>query len=661
MRKTGKLTALVLAAAMVLGMAGCREKEPEPSAPTAETPTVQPSEAPAVPKQSFKAGTYTSEQMGHNDVVIIEATFSDNAITEVKVAQHAETPGICEKPIEEIPAAIVANQSLAVDTVTGATVISQAILDGVADCAQQAGGDVEALKSAAVAPTEKNGQDEELTTDVLVIGGGASGSSAALTALQAGAQVVLLEKTSTPVGAGTAGASIFAAGSRLQKADGNEVSEEWLYDQYMKTSNYQANGALVRSVIRRSGETVDWLLDNGVNLTNLPAGMQSGSLEMEKLNPATANAYVDGGIVAINHLHDEIRKAGGKVLYETPAHELLTDGGKVVGAVAQKADGGKLTVKAKSVVIATGGFTNNPEMLAEYFPNHDFGRSDVVGGAEGDGLRMAWAAGAGKTGVVAQCYGINPATPLGYIDPLRMPLLSGALFVNNQGTRFCNEFTLNEATAGSNVKRSMPNEELYCIFDQNLVETVAQKGIIGLTPDLGKTYEGVDKSYVEVGWPSNSLENAAMVSTPNDLSGHIDEMVAAGFIVKADTIGELAEKMEMPKLVSNVERYNELCAKGVDEDFFKDAEYMDAVNKGPFYAVGWDYVNFIGTLGGVTVDETLQATTQAGDPIENLWVVGLDAGGMYGNSYVYFEGGTLGFAYISGRIAGEQAAMNAQK
>lgn len=633
-----KLIALLLALLMALPMAACGE--------TAQT---------------YTPGVYTSVQRGHNNVVVIETEFSDSAITRVDVVQHSETPGLCEKPIAEIPAAIVENQSLAVDTVAGATILSEAILAGVADCATQAGGNAEALYQKAVAPKELNGEDEEITTDVVVVGGGAAGSAAALNALQAGAKVVLLEKTATPIGAGTAAGSMFANGSSLQKADGNEVTSEWIYNQYMETSNYQANGALVSNIVRHSGEMVDWLIDNGVRLTNLPAGMQSGSLEMEQNNQATANAYVDGGIAAIRNLHERIASNGGEVRYETPAYEILMQDGKAAGVLARKADGGTLKVNAKSVIIATGGFTNNSEMLAEYFPRNNFGRNSVVGGAEGDGLNMLWAVGAGKTNVVAQCYGIQPKTEMGFIDPLRMALTSPNLFVNNQGVRIINELAFNEATSASNVLRAVPNEELYCIFDTALLDTLAQSGIRGLMPELGTNYADVDKTYVEVGWPSNSLENIAMISTPMDLTDHVEDLVSKGYIVKADSIDELAQKLGMPKLSATVSRYNELCHNGVDEDFFKDAEYMDAVEKGPFYAASFEYVNFIGTMGGALVDETLQACQQNGTPIPNLWAAGLDAGGMYGNSYVFFEGGTLGFAYTSGYLAGEYAAGNAQK
>jgi fumarate reductase flavoprotein subunit len=273
---------------------------------------------------------------------------------------------------------------------------------------------------------------------------------------------------------------------------------------------------------------------------------------------------------------------------------------------------------------------------------------------------MAWEAGAGKTSVIPQNYGVMPITDFGYGDPIMMPLLSPILFVNNQGVRFNNEIVFNEATSAVNAMRSVPNEDLYSIFDSQLLDIVKDKGLVGLM-DLDSTFVGKPRTYVEVGWETNSEERYKESITPVDLTDRLNELVDKGFIIKADTIEELAEKLEMPKLSANVDRYNELCALGKDEDFYKDSKYMRAVNKGPFYAAKYEYVNFIGTLGGVLIDETAQACRQDGTPIDNLWVVGLDAGGMYGDSYVYFEGGTLGFAYISGRIAGTNAADNLKK
>ncbi len=651
-----RLLILFLAVCIPVFQTSCAKVEKEEEKPGKEEEQVQNAD----PKISYKAGTYTAVAMGRGGDLIVEVAFNESEITDIKVKEHNETEGISDKPISEIPKEVIKNQSLAVDIVSGATQTSKALLAAIEDCVVQSGADPTVLKEKGLENDNIKGENETVSTDVVVVGAGASGTSAALTALQNGANVILLEKTAFPAGAGTAAGSMFSTNSRLQKENGEFVDPEWLYDQYMLTSNYHANGALVKNIINHSGETVDWLLDNGVKLTNLPAGMQSGSMKMIEENPATANAYVEGGIPAITGLHKLFKESGGDLRYETPAFEILVNDGKVSGVKATKADGGILTINAKSVIIATGGFANNPEMVKEYFPNNNLGAYDLVGGAQGDGLKMAWSVGAGKTGIIPQNYGVMPKTDFGYGDPIMMPLLSPILFVNNQGVRFGNETVFNEATSAVNTFRSLPNEDLYSIFDTQLIEIVKEKGLIGLM-DLDSAFIGKQRTFVEVGWKTDSDERYIESITPYDLTERLNELVEEGFIIKADTIEELAEKLNMPKLSANVDRYNELCNLGKDEDFYKDSKYMRAVNKGPFYAAKYEYVNFIGTLGGVLIDESAQACRQDGSPIENLWVTGLDAGGMYGDSYVYLEGGTLGFAYISGRIAGENAANNSIK
>lgn len=651
-----RFISLLLVACMLVFQTSCSDNGKQEQEPT-EGQEQQPAENTAV---SYKAGTYTASVPGRGGDVTVEVVFTESEIKEITVKEHNETEGISDKPISEIPKEVISRQSLAVDTVSGATQTSAALLAAIEDCVKQAGADPQLLKEKKEESNNAEAENETVDTDVVVVGAGASGTSAALTALQKGAKVILLEKTAFPAGAGTAAGSMFSVNSRLQKENGEVVDPEWLFDQYMTTSNYHANGALVKNIINHSGETVDWLIDSGVKLTNLPAGMQSGSEKMIEENPATANAYVEGGIPAITGLHKLFKESGGDLRYETPVFEIIMNDGKASGIKATKPDGGVLTVNAESVIIATGGFANNPEMVKEYFPDNDLGTYDVVGGAEGDGLKMAWEAGAGKTSVIPQNYGVMPITDFGYGDPIMMPLLSPILFVNNQGVRFNNEIVFNEATSAVNAMRSVPNEDLYSIFDSQLLEIVKDKGLVGLM-DLDSTFVGKPRTYVEVGWETNSEERYKESITPVDLTDRLNELVDKGFIIKADTIEELAEKLEMPKLSANVDRYNELCALGKDEDFYKDSKYMRAVNKGPFYAAKYEYVNFIGTLGGVLIDETAQACRQDGTPIDNLWVVGLDAGGMYGDSYVYFEGGTLGFAYISGRIAGTNAADNLKK
>ena len=133
------------------------------------------------------------------------------------------------------------------------------------------------------------------------------------------------------------------------------------------------------------------------------------------------------------------------------------------------------------------------------------------------------------------------------------------------------------------------------------------------------------------------------------------QAVAAGIAVKADSIESLAKALGMENLVAEVSAYNALCASGSDTQFFKDTKFLYPVKQGPYYAV-LTRLRCLGTLGGVAVDERMQAVDADQKPIANLYVVGADAGGVYGNNYVMFEGGTLGFAYTSGKIAGREAA-----
>ena len=147
-------------------------------------------ESPTDAKNLYEAGIYTGTAMGNNGEIKVEVEFSETEILSVTVVEHHETEGLAAPAIERIPSGIVENQTLAVDTVSGATNVSNGILDAVADCVTQAGGDVESLKVKEESTT--NAQVEEITTDVVVVGAGASGSAAAVAASEAGANVILL-------------------------------------------------------------------------------------------------------------------------------------------------------------------------------------------------------------------------------------------------------------------------------------------------------------------------------------------------------------------------------------------------------------------------------------------------------------------------------------
>jgi len=666
--KKRKLCCAMLAAAMVLG--GCQsgsgqgnQTEATESMSQSETEPKEETEAPAQSEgnpevSGYTAGTYTAQAKGNNGDVKVEVEFSADAIVKVTVTEHQETAGLSDPAIEKIPERIVEGQTLNVDAVSGATNTSNAILEAVADCVAQAGGDAESLKAKEA---KANTAVEEMTADVVVVGGGASGSGAALAAAGKGAKVVLLEKAAGVSGAGTMAGVMFADHSSLQKEAGKEVDTQWLYDQYITDSNYNANAALVTKVISESSATVDWLMENGVRLTLLDAGY--GAQYNHKGMPTTAHGYTDGGSAAIETLHKRIEELGGQVLYETPGEELIFDAdGKVAGVAAKKADGTTLNIHAKSVILATGGFGGNKEMMAEYFGEK--AGTGLVGTATGDGLKMAWSAGAAEHGShVAQWFGMkydsakSKEMPNGtgkLTELVRNPLL----FVDKYGNRFGNEEEAYESAALGTMMYNLPDAKMYIVLDQGVVDAVAEKGLAEVFVDRWAHFYGQGVSYVENGKTVDLDASTENLRTPKDYTEALEEAVAAGVAYKADSIEELAQVLGMDNLTETVNTYNQLCADKDDTQFHKDAKFLYAVEEGPYYIVE-TALRCLGTLGGVKINENMQAVDGQNVPIANLYAVGADAGGMYGNSYVMFEGGTLGFAYISGRVAGECAADNA--
>lgn len=605
----------------------------------------------------YKEGVYTAQAKGNNGDVKVEVEFSSDAIVKVTVTEHQETAGLSDPAIEKIPERIVEGQTLNVDAVSGATNTSNAILEAVADCVNQAGGDAESLKTKTA---QINTAVEEMTADVVVVGGGASGSGAALAAAGKGAKVILLEKAAGVSGAGTMAGVMFADHSSLQKEAGKEVDTQWLYDQYITDSNYNANAALVTKVISESSATVEWLMENGVRLTLLDAGY--GAQYNHKGMPTTAHGYTDGGSAAIQTLHKRIAELGGEVLYETPGEELIFDAdGKVAGVAAKKPDGTTLNIHAKSVILATGGFGGNKEMMAEYFSEK--AGTGLVGTATGDGLKMAWSAGAAEHGSnVAQWFGMkydsakSKEMPNGtgkLTELVRNPLL----FVDKYGNRFGNEEEAYESAALGTMMYNLPDAKMYIVLDQGIVSEVAEKGLADVFVDRWGHFYGQGVSYVENGKTVDLDASTENLRTPKDYTETLEEAVAAGVAYKADSIEELAQLLGMDNLTETVNAYNQLCADKNDTQFHKDAHFLYAVDEGPYYVVE-TALRCLGTLGGVKINENMQAVDQQNIPVANLYAVGADAGGMYGNSYVMFEGGTLGFAYISGRVAGECAAEN---
>jgi fumarate reductase flavoprotein subunit len=611
-------------------------------------------------KPAFKSGTFQGSGTGHGGTVKVETTFKDGRIASIKIVEFGETAGIGDAARVAIPERIIKAQRLDVDTVSGATEASKAIIEAVADSVRQAGVDPASLSAKAGRKAAAKAVDEEVSCDVVVVGAGAAGSAAALSAAESGAKVLLLEKTLEPMGAGTLAGGMFANGTAAQKASGQADASEWLFRQYMSSSNGRADAALVRAVIEASGPTADWLNVNGARLAPIDPGV--GGQPAHIGDPKVFMGYVDGGSAAIAALNAKLRERGGEIRFETPATELIVDAsGKVAGVVAAKKDGGRLRVRAGSVVLATGGFGGNEAMMRDVFG------AKVVPGAiasdTGDGIRMAWKAGAAKYGLDTAQFFYADATPeaakmatVGDVwNLVEFPLL----WVNENGKRFCDEEVVFDYSRMGNALYEQPDAVAWMIFDQGLVDTVKAKGTIALA-DIYGTWKDRPQRYMEFNEPCDTAANYKGQCTPYDFGPFLEEGQKAGIVVKADRLEELGARagMDAANYRGTVAAYAAMVKAGKDSQFFKSAKYLYSLDKGPYYAVKIT-TRCLGTLGGVKIDEEIRAVNEKGRPIPGLWVAGADAGGMYGNSYVQVEGGTLGFAYTSGRIAGRNAAASA--
>lgn len=601
---------------------------------------------------SYNPGTYTSVQEGLNGDIKIEVTFSDDEILSVDIVENHETDNIAGPAFEKIPDEIVENQSLNVDVVTGATFASEALLAGVEDCVTQAGGDVEALKNVEISKDEIF---EEITTEIVVVGGGASGTAAGLQAAQNGADVVVVEMTSSPAGQATLAGGLFATDSSLQEEAGVESDDEWVYDQFVDTSNYQANGSLISKIIQMSGDTVDWLIENGCNLILAHPG--SGAVYEHTYSQPfpTIHGYVDGGVEGVSALHESLVEAGGQVLYDTEATELLMDENGTITGILCDTEDGTLQINADAVVLATGGFGGNEDQVAETF-GEGFGQSRI-GTNIGTGIDFAVSAGAdaGFDKAITMHYGVSRGDT-GHGTTLNGALSNPYLHVDVDGNRFMNEeYLAFEPIKASNAVKALPQNTAYEIFDSTMIETVAEYGYAGITDLFAGELAEDPTVFIEVGHEVNSGESYDQSHTPVDLTDEINTLVEEGVIISGDSPEELAEKLGMDNLVETIERYNELCKNGEDVDQFKSSEYLDNL-EGTLYAIKVTPSVFLGTLGGIEINQNCEVLDENGKAISGLYAAGSETSGVYGDSYVYFEGGTLGYAYNSGRIAGDSAS-----
>lgn len=570
---------------------------------------------------AFADTTYTGVGAGKNGEGSIEVSVTlDDAkkITDVQVMKNGDDAGISDAAVNTVPGEIVKANSLDVDVVSGATLTSDGIIAAVEN----------ALTNAGVNPADYRGQAAEEvevektavteTTDVLVIGAGMAGLTAALSAKQNGANVVIIDKMAMAGGTtNTAGGILVCVGSdlfadnRLESDNLDTVMTYWhnKMDASGVDSGYPDWDRL-ESVVAETGKTVDWLVESGVEFSAEPYAA-STSYPM-----ALANG---GGAGLINMLVDVCTKNGVDLRLNTKGTKLITDeNGAVVGAVAETADS-VITFNAKSVVLATGGISQNEELVEKYSPKlHRAGLIPASAVSHtGDGFLMALEVGAGTFDVFATPLFSTMVDPaLSAITDTSALAIYSQLGVNSNGVRFGNEavsagWDTMDMTASDMIQDG--NAPFWYVFDS-----------------------------------SNEAAVAAL-----------EAGVESGIVAKGETIEELALNMHVytKNLVASYEKYSAAVQAGEDAEFGKAAAFLTAIDKAPYYAVKV-YPTTFGSAGGVTTTEQGRVTRQDGTVIPGLY-----AAGEMSNRYFYNENyilaASLGMYSTMGHRTGAAAAEDA--
>ena len=574
-----KLCTMMLAFVMALSLGACSSNEPQ-------------QQEPAEPK----TGTGTAHGFGGD--VTVSLTVEGDKLTEVKVEGANESLTIGSVVVDEMGKKMVEANSIDVDSYSGATVTSAAVKSAAAKALEAAGVDKNILT-----PVEAKEENlEKVTTDVLVIGGGGAGIAAAVAAKEEGKDVVLLEKLSILGGNTALSGGVITRAATEGDPEGTMTADE-LYDFYMETTGGKPDAEVVRRYVDESVETTKWVHSMGSGVKETQRFRTTPETIMA-IQPAQNSGR---GLVA--PMIEEVHEVGVDVRLNMAAEELIVEDGRVVGVKAKNRQGKVQEFYAnQGVILATGGFPANKEMLAKYSTlGADQAYTSCSVGTVGDGITMAEQIGAAiKFGENWDNIGSNSQLTAPYM--MAFPQLN-ALLVNSSGKRFISEDAQRPTIYNEMLQQIAAGEDaFYFVFDKNTIG------------------EGVEAF----------LEN--------------------GEAFVADTLEELAEKMEVPveEFMKTVERYNELTGQE-DPDFNKPSKFMLGVQEGPYYAAKtWPIRT--STIGGLVIDKDAHVLDSDNQVIEGLYAAGEVANYSFFHSVYSTCGSAVGHAVIYGRIAGQNAA-----
>lgn len=546
------------------------------------------------------AEAYTAEAMGKNDLVKVTIIYADGEIEAIST-EHNETPGLGDVEIARLTEEVVANQTLNIDATSGATMSHDAFLVAAEEALTLAGADVEAFKGGekvAVAASEY----DVTAADIIIVGGGAAGMTAAVTASEKGASVILLEKSGVLGGNTVCAANgINAFDSKTQLADeayqNAPTSFEDIEALHMNDLNRRE---LVDAFISASGETIDFFSTLGVEFkTDIQNDQRNTTQNYYMLKPADGSSTA---ITMVNAIENRLAQTGVKLYKNTEAVSLIQDEtGRVIGVNAIAADGSEIAFTGKAVLLATGGFGQNTELIAKVNPALAGAITDEIAPTTGQGLLMAQAIGAEAVDLGEIQTFPSVIKGSGMFMSFGLWMGGEAIYVNKSGERFGKEeFEMAPAIL------AQEDSLVYGIFDESNYNERMHAGLI-----------------------------------------------EKGFMVSADSPEELAEKLGINAegLAASIAKWNEDAANGgVDTVYGREKlQPIDGTLYGYQAGVGAHYF-----MGGLLINENTQVLNTEGAPIPGLYAAGEVTGGFHGRQRV--DGSGLGDSFVFGRIAGNVIA-----
>ena len=594
------------------------------------------------------SGDFTATAKGFGGDVSVTLTLTDGAITGCTAEGKDETEGVGSQAIAKMPGAIAESGSIAVDGVSGATITSTAIKEAAAAALTAAGLNPDDYKTAV--ESDATAEDSTVDADVVVVGAGGAGMTAAITAAAEGKSVVILESQSMvggnsvrATGGMNAGKTVYQDENEFGESAGVEktlktaaekyadnetitalaktVSEQWAAYQANPTGYFDSvelmeldtmiggkginDPELVETLCANSADAIDWLDEHGITLHNVSS---FGGASVKRIHrPVNAEGKtVSVGSYMIPLLEENCEKAGVKMMLDTTATEILTDAnGAAVGVKATGASGETVTVNAKAVVLATGGFGANLDMVVKYKPELKGFMTTNAPGIQGQGIEMAQAIGAAT--VDMDQIQIHPTVEANTAALITEGLRGdGAILINEEGQRFIDEVGTRDVVSAAEIAQT--GSYSWLVVDQ------------------------------------------AMADASSVIQGYIKK----GYTVTGATYEELGKAMgvDAAAFAETMEKWNGYVEAKNDPDFGRTS-FANPLNTAPYYAVKVT-AGVHHTMGGLKINANTEVLNEKGEVIPGLFAAGEVTGGVHGANRL--GGNAVADFTVFGRIAGAAAS-----